>query len=383
MPCTAGESTVLYQSDTPGALTAFALEVPEGMPPAALENLLVEMYWDGAAQPSVACPLPNLFACTAAGAEDFRCLPVAKSGGLYACFWYMPFASAKIVLCNAGGTDTLLRVGCRTKSIPGGEAAGLLRFCARTHGDAFGGLDAARFAPGGDRWPDWPLLRCRGRGRLCGVHLAVDNRWPEPDKPADEWWYGVGENKTIDWWWGEGDEKFFVDGEAFPSTFGTGSEDYIGYAWAAEPPFSLFDSAFAVQNAVPLTGNGMTSVARFHIVDNIPFQNELEAYIEKSKQTHGTIAAPCANTGRPAIGTWRRAAKKKATHEIGVTPMTQIEIKNNYLWLPVRTGDEMCRLTVMLAGQTVYELDIEAADGPAEFLRVVGRAALCWRDTGI
>ena len=86
VPCTAGESTVLYQSDTPGALTAFALEVPEGMPPAALENLLVEMYWDGAAQPSVACPLPNLFACTAAGAEDFRCLPVAKSGGLYACF---------------------------------------------------------------------------------------------------------------------------------------------------------------------------------------------------------------------------------------------------------------------------------------------------------
>lgn len=62
VPCTAGESTVLYQSDTPGALTAFALEVPEGMPPAALENLLVEMYWDGAAQPSVACPLPNLFA---------------------------------------------------------------------------------------------------------------------------------------------------------------------------------------------------------------------------------------------------------------------------------------------------------------------------------
>ena len=32
-------------------------------------------------------------------------------------------------------------------------------------------------------------------------------------------------------WWGEGDEKFFVDGEKFPSTFGTGSEDYFGYAW--------------------------------------------------------------------------------------------------------------------------------------------------------
>lgn len=39
----------------------------------------------------------------------------------------------------------------------------------------------------------------------------------------------------MDWWWGEGDEKLFVDGEKFPSTFGTGSEDYVGYAWAAEP----------------------------------------------------------------------------------------------------------------------------------------------------
>ena len=28
-------------------------------------------------------------------------------------------------------------------------------------------------------------------------------------------------------WWGEGDEKFFVDGEKFPSTFGTGSRGLL------------------------------------------------------------------------------------------------------------------------------------------------------------
>jgi len=32
-------------------------------------------------------------------------------------------------------------------------------------------------------------------------------------------------------WWGEGDEKVYVDGEEFPSHFGTGTEDYYGYAW--------------------------------------------------------------------------------------------------------------------------------------------------------
>ena len=35
----------------------------------------------------------------------------------------------------------------------------------------------------------------------------------------------------VEAWWGEGDEKVFVDGEKFPSHFGTGTEDYYGYAW--------------------------------------------------------------------------------------------------------------------------------------------------------
>ena len=26
------------------------------------------------------------------------------------------------------------------------------------------------------------------------------------------------------WWWGEGDEKVYIDGEEFPSIFGTGTE---------------------------------------------------------------------------------------------------------------------------------------------------------------
>jgi hypothetical protein len=57
-----------------------------------------------------------------------------------------------------------------------------------------------------DRWPDWTMIKTEGRGRFMGVMLHV--------------WNPRGG------WWGEGDEKFFVDGEKYPSTFGTGSEDY-------------------------------------------------------------------------------------------------------------------------------------------------------------
>jgi hypothetical protein len=35
-------------------------------------------------------------------------------------------------------------------------------------------------------------------------------------------------------WWGEGDEKIWVDGEAFPSIFGTGTEDYYAYSWGGK-----------------------------------------------------------------------------------------------------------------------------------------------------
>ena len=131
---------------------------------------------------------------------------------------------------------------------------------------------------------DWPVVKISGKGRFCGLTLHVENTWDEPEKEADEWWYGKWDKKTIDWWWGEGDEKFFVDGEKFPSTFGTGSEDYIGYAWSAEPPFPTFDSPFACQPYTPINGNGHTVVNRFQIADNVPFQKSFEAYLEKYKK---------------------------------------------------------------------------------------------------
>ena len=134
------------------------------------------------------------------------------------------------------------------------------------------------------RFPDWPLLLVNNTtGRFCGVHMHVYNAWKDPDIKPSSWWYGEWDRKNIDWWWGEGDEKFFVDGECFPSTFGTGSEDYVGYAWAAEPPFARFSSSFAAMSNMPINGNGHTSVARFHIADNIPFQYSFSGFIEKYK----------------------------------------------------------------------------------------------------
>jgi D-arabinan exo alpha-(1,3)/(1,5)-arabinofuranosidase (non-reducing end) len=79
-------------------------------------------------------------------------------------------------------------------------------------------------------------------------------------------------------WWGEGDEKFFVDGEKFPSTFGTGSEDYFGYAWSNP---TLFQNAYHDQTHNDGNNKGQVSVNRWHITDNVPFHQSFEGCIEK------------------------------------------------------------------------------------------------------
>ena len=73
----------------------------------------------------------------------------------------------------------------------------------------------------------------------------------------------------------------------------------IGYAWAAEPPHVYFDSAYAVQNAVPLDGNGNTSLLRFHICDAIPFQNQFEGFLEKYNDNGWSVNATCEYTVTP------------------------------------------------------------------------------------
>jgi hypothetical protein len=125
------------------------------------------------------------------------------------------------------------------------------RFHAKWHRDAFLPQEPGRAI-------DWTLLKTKGRGRFVGTMLHV--------------WNPRGG------WWGEGDEKFFVDGEKFPSSFGTGSEDYFGYAWGNP---TLFCRLFHGQTHNDGGNRGNVSLYRWHIADNVPFQTSFEGCIEK------------------------------------------------------------------------------------------------------
>ncbi|MFH1998891.1 MAG: glycoside hydrolase family 172 protein, partial [Planctomycetota bacterium] len=108
---------------------------------------------------------------------------------------------------------------------------------------------------------DWDFIHIEGKGVYVGDSLAIMNPCPT--------------------WWGEGDEKFYIDGESFPSHFGTGTEDYYGYAWCSNLPF---EDPFHGQprcDGYPHNSNwGNTTVSRVRALDCIPFTQSLNFDME-------------------------------------------------------------------------------------------------------
>ncbi|MBM4041655.1 MAG: DUF2961 domain-containing protein [Planctomycetes bacterium] len=238
----------------PRAITALRakLDLPE--PPgdiAVLRELCLRITWDDEPKPAVWSPLGDFFG-SAPGYKEYRSLPLGMADKAMYSLWYMPFAKkALIELTNDGKEARTVSLDIThaplTKPI---EALG--RFHAKWHRDAFLPEEPERKAI------DWTMLKTQGRGRFLGVMLHV--------------WNPRGG------WWGEGDEKFHVDGEKFPSTIGTGSEDYFGYAWCCPQKFV---NAYHNQPHNDGGNRGHVCVNRWHIADNVPFQNSFDAFIEK------------------------------------------------------------------------------------------------------
>ena len=238
----------------PAAITSlrFKAEIPVGV--AAydfLRSITIQIRWDGESEPSVWAPIGDFFG-TAPGANPYRSLPLGLTeDGWWYCNWFMPFAkSAKILVKREGAGDASFQIVTFSQPLKDG-AAPFARFHAKWHRDA-------RLPVEPERKIDWPMLKTQGAGRFVGVMLHV--------------WNPRGG------WWGEGDEKFFVDGEKFPSTFGTGSEDYFGYAWCNP---ALFQNAYHNQTHNDGNNKGHVSVNRWHIADSVPFEKSFEGCIEK------------------------------------------------------------------------------------------------------
>ncbi len=257
-----GETACVLKVDGPRAITALRVKArfaDRADEMAALRRLALQITWDGQPRPAVWCPLGDFFG-TAPGVNLYKSLWTGMTEDGFYSFRYMPFGKSAVVeLINEDQKprDVEFEITHAALDRPVEE---LGYFHCKWHRDT---VEMPQ-----DRWLDWAMLQTTGRGRFCGVMLHV--------------WNPRGG------WWGEGDEKLFVDGEEFPSTIGTGSEDYFGYAWCNP---NLFQRPYHCQT-MDQKNKGHQSVFRWHLVDNVPFQKSFEAYIEKYyKNDRGTLYA--------------------------------------------------------------------------------------------
>ncbi len=318
-----GEEKLVASYDAPAAISSFVMkrpfgfshDKPAGDPAIAkerdasvkiLRELAISMTWDDDQSASVWSPLGDFFG-TGAGENLHRTLACGMTKEVYYSNWYMPFKKAVIKVKNEGASPRRLSFTIHTEPLEQ-NAGDLLRYHFKWHRDDFSGFDEARLWT--DRWPDWPVLKIDGaEGRFCGFTAHMWNPLhacnlkarengvfsaPEKlkeDTPGYNFFMSNAIPPKNDYWWGEGDEKFFVDGEKMPSTYGTGTEDYFGYAWGTA---LAYDSALQTQprngaaNEIDKgvdkegPGNiGHITVARWQVPDNIPFNQSFEAVIEK------------------------------------------------------------------------------------------------------
>ncbi len=290
-----GKASFTGSSDGPAAIKTLRVTLD---PPAGpedrdlLREWTIQIKWDGEETPSVWSPLGDFFG-TAAGANAYESLPLGLTeDGCWYSHWFMPFEkNYEITLTNDGATARTVNLEVVTVPVKD-DASKLGRFHAKWHRDAFLPDDPERLKI------DWTMLKTKGRGRFCGVMLHV--------------WNPRGG------WWGEGDEKFFVDGEKFPSTFGTGSEDYFGYAWCNP---ELFQNCYHNQT-ISMNNRGHICVNRWHITDNIPFQKSFEGAIEKYYvNSRPTLYA--------AIAYWYQAPGQSDPY--GIVP---VSLRKGY-WTPI------------------------------------------------
>ena len=244
----AGETAVLADLKGPGVLhhiwVTIAAEAFYG------RKIVLRMYWDREAAPSVEAPIGDFFGVGHGLNRNVDSIPIActSEGRARNCYWPMPFRkSARVTVTNEGSAEVpafYYYVDYRElNSLP----ADAVYFHAQYRQET-------PCEPG----KNYTILDAAGRGHYVGCNLSVLQR-------------AMG-------WWGEGDDMIYVDGESFPSLHGTGSEDYFSDAWGMRESARPFYGC-PLQEEDFQAGSKAT-VYRFHIPDPIPFTKSIRATIE-------------------------------------------------------------------------------------------------------
>ena len=273
-----GESRDVFEANGPGVITHIWFTIA-AQSSHHLKELVLRMYWEGNAKPSVETPVGDFFGLNLGEyflyqSAFLNCSSVKALN----CYFAMPFRrSARISITNEGTRPVnSFYSNIDYQLVPAvGEDA--LYFHA--HYRQATPNQAVHFAAGEreinlDGKNNYVFLETRGKGQVMGVTLGV--------------------LQNSDNWFGEGDEMIFIDGDAKPAINGTGTEDYFCGAW----DFGGRDGAVSFANlyngapyiALPERAGGRYCLYRWHADNPIAFEKSMKFTIEHG---HADDRADC------------------------------------------------------------------------------------------
>ncbi|MGA8437353.1 MAG: glycoside hydrolase family 172 protein [Candidatus Sulfotelmatobacter sp.] len=271
------ETLTLLDDSGPGIITHIWITIASSEK-YHLKKLVLRMFWDGEASPSVETPIGDFFGLGLGDYFLFESTPLSvASDKALNCFFPMPFRKrARITVSNEGKEEVdafyfNIDYQALNKDLPADalffhaqyrQATPAKGWTNQWESNDAAAVKAKKNLDGQDNYV-W--MEATGQGHFAGVTMSI--------------------LQNQDGWWGEGDDMFFVDGEKRPSINGTGSEDYFLGAWSfGDHPFS-----YALFGA-PVKGSefagSRSSVYRFHLDSPIPFTKSLRATIEHGHANH-------------------------------------------------------------------------------------------------
>jgi len=239
-------TTQIASIDGPGIIRHIWLTLTEK----AYRKVILRMYWDEEALPSVEVPIGDFFS-NHHGIRytvNSSMIAVNPSGGFNS-YWPMPFKkSARIMVDNLGNeaiTGFFYQIDYSLSDLSTDDGY----FHARWH----------RSMTKREHPEHLILDNVKGTGHYVGTSM--------------------GWNQFSNGWWGEGEVKFFVDGEENPSICTTGTEDYFCGAWCFGETYSGLYAGYPLsekkEGSVPRHG-----LYRWHIPDPIRFSKSISVSVQ-------------------------------------------------------------------------------------------------------
>lgn len=247
-----GKEFVLADLKGPGKVTYWY--ITDSSDGKLYPGLVLKIFWDGQAEPSINVPLADFFGAIGGRTIDYQSVPMQIQHLCYMCYLPMPFSDrARFVLANDGDKDYSQDV-----------AYGIDHELGRQFADEKSRLHCAWRRSNPTERGMHTILEVRGRGHYVGNFLQVQTKY--------------------DGWWGEGDTIFHLDGATI--THSPGTEDEYGSAWGFGNTYAYLYSGY-LENQ-----KGNNRMYRWYLANPVRFRQSLKVEIQNQRWVNGQGQVP-------------------------------------------------------------------------------------------